>query len=232
MLLRMKGKTMLTIDTDAKKIKGAPINAVPGVFHELNSDAVSRAMHMAKVYHAGQTRIGAHGKVSYFDEHVMGVYRILKDECKIMDEEVLVMALLHDTVEDTECTFEMIEKCFGRKLMEQVKLLTRIEGEPFSIYARRLFANGDCKTILVKMADRLHNLRTILYMSDKRWIRKKTIQTYTDILNPLPDTLKRIDDRYNDQIMKLADKIEEQLLVIQRTLDIQMPVNQEKTHNF
>lgn len=188
------------------------------------AEYISQAMRMAEMYHAGQTRQGGSGSVPYFDEHIMGVYTILKDECNVHDVEVLTMALLHDTVEDTDCTFEEIEEKFGTDMMVEIKLLTRVEGEPFSIYARRLFANGSCKTILVKMADRLHNLRTILYMPDRLWIEKKTKQTYTDILNPLPDTLRRIDPRFNQQILELADKIEDQLLRIQRSLDIGIPI--------
>lgn len=180
---------------------------------------VERAMVMAEHYHKGQMRRGADGELPYYDEHILGVYKILCKECGIKDADILTMALLHDTVEDTECTFQEIEECFGTEIMEQVKLLTRTPGEPFSVYARRLFANGTYKAILVKMADRLHNLRTILYMPDKRWIEKKVRQTYTDILNPLSDTLKRIEPRYNDVILKLADLIEAQLITIHNELD-------------
>lgn len=189
------------------------------------SEYISQAMRMANMYHAGQTRLGKTGRVPYFDEHIMGVYTILKEECKIDDIDVLTMALLHDTVEDTDCTFDEIEEKFGTDMMEEIQLLTRVDGEPFSIYARRLFANGSCRTILVKMADRLHNLRTILYMPDKHWVKKKTNQTYVDILNPLPDALKRIDGRYNKQILDLADKIEDQLIIIQRSLNLGNAMN-------
>lgn len=180
---------------------------------------VSKAMEMAKSYHQGQMRRAENGKLPYYDEHVLGVYNILHDECGINDADILAMALLHDTVEDTACTFDEIEECFGTDIMEQVKLLTRMPDETFSVYARRLFANGTYKTVLVKMADRLHNLRTILYMPDKRWINKKVVQTYQDILNPLPDTMKRIEPVYNDTISKLADLIEEQLIYIHNELD-------------
>ncbi len=208
---------MFSTEQTARKAEEIKANEVCGRYRK--SEYISRAMQMARMYHAGQTRLGEAGRVPYFDEHIMGVYHILKDECGVHDRKVLTMALLHDTVEDTACTFDEIEEKFGTAMMEEIRLLTRIEGEPFSIYARRLFANGSCETVLVKMADRLHNLRTILYMPDKRWIEKKMIQTYTDILNPLPDTMKRIDGRYNRQIRMLADKIEDQLLIIQRSLD-------------
>lgn len=186
------------------------------------TDSIQRAKDMAKMYHEGQTRRGNGGFVPYYDEHILGVYDILKNECQIDDEEVLVTALLHDTVEDTSCTLDDIEREFGPGIREQVRLLTRIEGEPFSVYSRRLFANGTDKTILVKLADRLHNLRTIAYMPDTRWIQKKIKQSYTDILNPLHETMKRINGPYNDKISMLADMIEDQILVVQRELKLKI----------
>lgn len=186
------------------------------------TDSIQRAKNMAKMYHEGQTRRGKSGFVPYYNEHILGVYNILKDECQIDDEEILVTALLHDTVEDTSCTLDDIEKAFGFEIREQVRLLTRIEGEPFSVYARRLFANGTDKTILVKLADRLHNLRTISYMPDTNWIQKKIKQSYKDILNPLHETMKRIDGPYNDKISMLADMIEEQILTVQRELKLKI----------
>lgn len=184
------------------------------------SDRVERAMAMAKEYHSGQMRRGSGGIVPYYDEHILGVYHILRDECGIDDEDVLVIALLHDTVEDTACTLDDIESVFGTDIREQVRLLTRVDGEPFSVYSRRLFSQGSYRVILVKLADRLHNLRTIIYMPDARWIKKKVKQSYTDILNPLPDALKRIDGRYNDVIHVLADKIEDQILAVQQELNL------------
>jgi (p)ppGpp synthase/HD superfamily hydrolase len=193
-------------------------NKIQGKFAP--EEYIFQAKRLAETYHKGQFRTGKDGQIPYYDEHILGVFHILKDECDISDADILTMALLHDIVEDTACTFEEIEEKFGTEIMEQVRLLTRIEGEPFSIYARRLFANGTYKSILVKMADRLHNLRTIIYMDDKRWIEKKVRQTYTDILNPLSDTLKRIDGRYNDKINYLADKIEAQLSEVEQFLGL------------
>ena len=168
---------------------------------------------MARYYHAGQMRQGHDGQVPYYEEHILGVYGILKDECHIDDEEVLIIALLHDTVED-------IEAEFGEDIRREVDLMTRVDGEPFSVYSRRLFTNASYRTVLVKLADRLHNLRTIVYMPDKRWIQKKVNQSYTDILNPLPETMKHIDGRYNSEIYKLADMIEDQILEVQTALNL------------
>lgn len=192
-----------------------------------DTNRIDAAKAFAKHFHEGQVRRGGKGLVPYYDEHILGVYNILRDECGVEDEEILIIALLHDTVEDTDCTYDDIEREFGTDIRTQVQLLTRITGEPFSAYAGRLFANGSYRAILVKLADRLHNLRTIIYMSDITWIQKKVKQSYTDILNPLPDAIKRItygddgyDGSYNDVMNQLADKIEEQLLVVQQSLNL------------
>ena len=183
------------------------------------SDRIKTAMDMAERFHEGQYRTGATGKVPYYQEHILGVYGILKDEFDVQDEDILIMALLHDTVEDTQCTYDDIEKAFGPDIMNQVKLLTRIDGEPFSIYARRLFANGDYRTFLVKLADRLHTLRTIVYMPDRRWIMKKVRQTYTDILTPIHEKIKGEKSPYRDTMKRLADCIEDQAEYVTRYLE-------------
>lgn len=180
---------------------------------------VEEAMKLAKYYHSGQKRRGADGMVPYYDEHVLGVYNIIRQECHISEPDILAIALLHDTVEDTDCTFDEIERKFGTEIMENVKLLTRIDGEPFSDYADRLFSRGSYKTVVIKLADRLNNIRNILFMPNRKWIRKKVNQTYTDILGPLPEALNRINPIYNKEIEELAEKIEKQLLVVEEELD-------------
>lgn len=180
---------------------------------------IRKAMDMAQHYHEGQTRLGRDGMASYYEEHVLGVYNILRQECNVQDEDVLIIALLHDTVEDTECTLDDIENEFGPDIREEVRLLTRIDGEPFSVYSGRLFANASYRTVLVKLADRLHNIRNITCMPNIRWIQKKVDQSYTDILEPLPAAVARIDDHYNDVIYMLAHMIEDQLRKVQDFLD-------------
>ncbi len=180
---------------------------------------VLQAMNFAKDYHKGQYRMGSEGQIPYYDEHILGVYNILKDECHVTDSEILITALLHDTVEDTECTFEDIEGCFGNRIMNNVKLLTRIKGELFSDYTERLFAGASEKVVLVKLADRLHNLRTILYMPDKKWIEKKVRQTRTDILNRLDIfPLENADESCCNNILMLKEQIKNQLKYIDNEL--------------
>jgi (p)ppGpp synthase/HD superfamily hydrolase len=182
------------------------------------NNRIQMAMDMAKHYHAGQTRRGGSGYVPYYDEHILGVYNILREECSVFDEDVLVIALLHDTVEDTDCSLEEIQDKFGYDIKEQVRLLTRRNGEPFSEYSERLFREGSWRAILVKLADRLNNLRTIVYMPDVRWINKKLNQSRTDILQPLEKCIDKLDSPYEKEMGYLAEEIEKQIEVVRKFL--------------
>lgn len=183
------------------------------------ADCVKTAMAFARQCHQGQTRLGRDGKVPYYDEHILGVYHILKDECHVEDETVLVAALLHDTVEDTDCTFEDIEKIFGTDIRDHVYLLSKLEGETFSDYSKRLFDHAPAQVVMIKLADRLHNLRTILFVSNRKWIQRKVNQTYTDILDRLEQVKDNLGENYASEISMLKDKIIEQLAVVQAELD-------------
>jgi len=183
------------------------------------ADCVKTAMAFARQCHQGQTRLGRDGKVPYYDEHILGVYHILKDECHVEDETVLVVALLHDTVEDTDCTFEDIEKIFGTDIRDHVYLLSKLEGETFSDYSKRLFDHAPAQVVMIKLADRLHNLRTILFVSNRKWIQRKVNQTYTDILDRLERVKDNLGENYASEISMLKDKIIEQLAVVQAELE-------------
>ena len=144
-----------------------------------------------------------------------------------LDKETIVAGLLHDVVEDTVMTYDDIVREFGEEialLVDGVTKLTqlnysadKIELQAENLRKMFLAMAKDIRVILVKLADRLHNLRTIVYMPDVRWIQKKIKQSYTDILNPLPEAMRRIDGRYNEQVYMLADKIEEQILAVAKS---------------
>lgn len=147
---------------------------------------IKLAMDLAKKYHAGQTRTGEGGlPVPYYEEHVEQVYDILLNEVHVEENDILIIALLHDTLEDTALTVDQIAENFGTEIAMQVQFLTRQGKEPFGDYTQRLFAYGSDKAVLVKLADRLHNLRCMLNVPNKKWILKKVRQTDVDILEPL-----------------------------------------------
>ncbi len=114
--------------------------------------------------HEGQFR--SSGEPYY--THPMEVAGILAD--MRMDTATVVTAILHDTIEDTDATYEDIEDRFGKTvadLVSGVSKLTRIEsqtveGKQAENFRKLLLAmSEDIRVLLVKLADRLHNMRTI-----------------------------------------------------------------------
>ncbi|MFR5827864.1 MAG: HD domain-containing protein [Adlercreutzia equolifaciens] len=106
-----------------------------------------------------------------------------------MDAETITAALLHDTVEDTKVTAEEVERTFNpqvRALVEGVTKITRIEVESLTdeqaATIRKMFVamSKDIRVILIKLADRLHNMRTLAALREDRRIFKsrETLEIY------------------------------------------------------
>lgn len=179
--------------------------------------ALQNAMDLAKQYHKGQTRTGKDGKkVPYYEEHVEQVYEILLNEVKLQETDILIMALLHDTLEDTCLTANQIRDVFGTEIATGVQYLTRRDNQTFGEYAQKLFAEGSDKAVLVKLADRLHNLRCMLYMPDKKWIAKKVRQTEIDILEPL--TKRTFAECYKNSASYMEKQIKKEVEHIKNVL--------------
>ncbi len=134
-------------------------------------EAVMTAYVLAKYGHMNQVREVGH--VRYF-EHPKSVAWILADELRMDDRDTLVMALLHDTLEDSHIlTPYRIELNFGKEVVVGLQLLTK---KPKPGYLSRLVEYASWKVLLVKLADRLHNLRT-LYGCTKRKQREQVEET-------------------------------------------------------
>src|SRR5436309_13701648 len=138
-------------------------------------DLVSRAFAFAAKAHDGQLRRSG----QEFIHHPWGAAKILAG--LRLDEATLAAALLHDTVEDTGIGIDDIRSEFGdeiAKLVEGVTKLTRVQfqsREPAEAenYRKLVLAMAeDLRVILIKLADRLHNLRTIEYMGKQTTVRK------------------------------------------------------------
>jgi GTP pyrophosphokinase len=119
-------------------------------------------------HHEGQKRRS--GK-PYFENHCVEVAKILA-EWK-MDPITIIGGLLHDTIEDTEATFQEIEKTFGADVASLVNGVTKLGGISFSSRKAEQAGNfmkmlisvaKDLRVIIIKFADRLHNMSTIEYM--------------------------------------------------------------------
>jgi GTP pyrophosphokinase len=153
-------------------------------------ELVQRAYARASQAHVGQHRVSGED----FMEHPLSVAGILADLG--LDAQTLAAALLHDTVEDTDLTLEEVEKEFGHgvaHLVEGVTKLTRIEfRSEQQVHAenirRMLVAMADdLRVVLVKLADRLHNMRTLDALPEPR--RRRISRETLDIYAPLAHRL-------------------------------------------
>jgi GTP pyrophosphokinase len=154
----------------------------PGV----DDGLLSRAFSFAEKAHRGQVR--ASGE-PYFT-HPLEVAHILAD--MHLDSATIITALLHDVVEDTEVSLKSIRKQFTdevARLVDGVTKLTRIEMQSDNLQAENfrklvLAMSNDIRVLLVKLADRTHNMRTIDYISkvDKRErIAKETLMIFAPL---------------------------------------------------
>ena len=114
-----------------------------------------------------------------------------------LDDESICAALLHDVVEDTDVTREDIEREFGPNVLELVDGVTKLgkiasyvdkEEQQVENYRKFFMAMAkDIRVLMIKLADRLHNMRTLKHLSDDRKvaIAKETMQLYAPLANRL-----------------------------------------------
>ena len=151
---------------------------------------LEKAFRFAEEMHAGQKRKSGEA----FVIHPVEVAIILAD--LHMDVETLIAALLHDTVEDTVATKQQVAEMFGdsvAELVDGVTKITKIEVETLSdeqaeTFRKMLVAmSKDIRVIVIKLADRLHNMRTLSALREDRRIFKarETLEIYAPIAHRL-----------------------------------------------
>jgi guanosine-3',5'-bis(diphosphate) 3'-pyrophosphohydrolase len=151
-----------------------------------NEDLLNRAYVYAMRAHGGQTRASGD---PYFS-HPLEVAAILTN--LKLDDATIVAALLHDTIEDTEATRTEIDELFGSDIGDLVEGLTKLkrlelvsrEAKQAENLRKLLLAIAvDVRVLLVKLADRLHNMRTIGHMppATRRRISEETIDIYAPL---------------------------------------------------
>jgi GTP pyrophosphokinase len=157
---------------------------------DVDKDLLRRAFETAERAHEGQTRRSG----EEFIHHPLGVARICAE--LHLDEQAIAAALLHDVVEDTGSDAEEIRAEFGpeiAQLVEGVTKLTRItfqsrEQAEAENYRKMIVAMAqDVRVILIKLADRLHNMRTIEYLGKQKQAQKarETLEVYAPLAHRL-----------------------------------------------
>ncbi|NBZ88156.1 RelA/SpoT family protein [Stagnihabitans tardus] len=151
-----------------------------------NADLIRQAYAYGMQMHEGQWRKSGE---PYFT-HPVAVAAILTEQN--LDDATIVTALLHDTIEDTKSTYTEIERLFGHEVAELVDGVTKLTNLQLSSAQneqaenfRKLFMamSRDLRVILVKLADRLHNMRTIKSMKPEKQVQKS--RETMDIYAPL-----------------------------------------------
>ena len=140
-----------------------------------NDDLIRRAYDYGRAMHDGQMR---HSGEPYFT-HPVAVAAILTE--MRLDDATIITALLHDTIEDTKSTYSEVARLFGQEVAELVDGVTKLTNLQLSSAQskqaenfRKLFfaMSKDLRVILVKLADRLHNMRTIRSMKPEKQAQK------------------------------------------------------------
>ncbi len=178
------------------------INKVKSYNKFLNPKTLSKAYDFALKAHEKQKR----DEGSPYIIHPVAVANILT-ELKL-DSATIATGLLHDTIEDTHATYKTIEKEFGKEVADLVDGVTKI-----SVFENKVASNSkaenfrklilatskDIRVLLVKLADRLHNMRTIKFVSSKDKQTRKAKETM-EIYAPLADRMgmNRIKDELED----------------------------------
>ncbi len=156
----------------------------------VDTKLIMKAYNLASEKHKDQKR---HSGEPYI-VHPLNVAYILADVG--LDDSTICAALLHDIVEDTDVTDEDLRKIFGEEIADMVAgvtklgtmMFTSVEERQVEDYRKMFLAMGkDIRVIIIKLADRLHNMRTLKYLKRERQLAnaKETMEIYAPLANRL-----------------------------------------------
>ena len=175
-----------------------------------DSEIIEKAYLLAKEAHKDQRRRSGEPYIM----HPVAVARILFDMG--MDNECIIAALLHDVVEDTEYGLDYIRKNFGDDVallvdgvtkLTQITLSTREEVQAENIRKMFIAMNQDVRVIIIKLADRLHNMRTLEHMPKYKQREKslETLEIYAPIAHRLG--IRQFKEELEDLAIRYLDPI-------------------------
>ena len=199
----------------------AILNRMPGADMEL----IDRAVEYARQKHKDQKRKDG----SPYIIHPLAVAEIVTEIG--LDTDAILGAVLHDCIEDTDASYDEIAKLFGETVAQLVEGVTKLTRADFSTKEeaqmenlRKMFMamSKDIRVVLIKIADRLHNMRTMQYQSPEKQIKKcrETMDIYAPLAHrlgmqklkwELEDTsLRYLEPVYYDGIMNYLNAHKEQ----------------------
>jgi guanosine-3',5'-bis(diphosphate) 3'-pyrophosphohydrolase len=157
---------------------------------DVDRDLLRRAFEVAERAHSGQTRRSG----EEFIHHPLGVARICAE--LHLDEQTIAASLLHDVVEDTGYELDDVKTEFGPEIAQLVEGVTKLSRISFQSreqaeaenYRKMIVAMAqDVRVILIKLADRLHNMRTIEYLGRQKQAQKarETLEVYAPLAHRL-----------------------------------------------
>ena len=145
----------------------------------LDFNLINKAIYWAKKYHGNQKRKSGE---PYYTHPLEVAYMISDHKLKT---DLIVASILHDIIEDTEVTVEMIEGTFGQRIAEMVDMLTRDRPDGTKLTIEEVINNAykkaDKEVLLIKLIDRLHNIQTIGSLSAKK-IEKTITETLANFI--------------------------------------------------
>ena len=205
------------------------------VSRKADTKLIMKAYNLAAEKHKDQKR----GSGEPYIIHPLNVAYILASIG--MDDNTLCAALLHDVVEDTDVTQKDLTDLFGQEISDMVAGVTKLSTIQFATleetqvenYRRMFLAMGkDIRVILIKLADRLHNMRTLKYLKRERQIAnaKETLELYAPLANRLGlySIKAELEDlgfkymypeKYYDLVESINKKKDERLKFIEKIMD-------------
>ena len=211
----------------------------------VDTKLIMKAYNLANEKHKDQKRSSGEPYII----HPLNVAYILADIG--LDESTISAALLHDVVEDTDVTDDFLRKEFGNEIADMVAGVTKlstiqfasVEEQQAEDYRKMFLAMGkDIRVILIKLADRLHNMRTLKYLKRDRQIAnaKETMDLYAPLANrlglyslkwELEDlSFKYLEpEEYHELVEGINKKREERLQFIEKIMnDIRVELKKQK----